>query len=278
MDQIHPILILLIALNVLFSYKAFKDVGFFNRNAFDVDAILVRRDFGRLISSGFLHVSGLHLGLNMLALYFFADAVLYHVGWTGLLGIYFIALLGGNLMALWFHRNHGDYTAVGASGAVNGIVFSAIIMNPGMQIGLILLPFEITAWIFALLYMGYTLYGIKSQRDNIGHETHLGGAIVGILTALFFYPDALSQNTGVVLACLLPIATFLFLIKMRPEILVLGSAPRAVGNEYSSDQMFRAKKMQENLEIDAILDKIGKKGIESLTKAERKALEDRSKN
>lgn len=278
MEEYHPALMLLIALNVLFSYKGFKDTVFFAKNSFEVDAILGRNDWQRLFKSGFLHVSWMHLGLNMFALYVFSDALIFQLGWLWFLAIYAFALIGGNLTALWFHRNHGSYTAVGASGAVSGVLFAAIILNPSLRIGLLFLPFQMAGWGFALLYVLYTLYGIQSQRDNIGHEAHLGGAIVGILAALYAVPDAFTDNISAVLATVLPISTFLFLIYMRPEILTIGSIFRKEKpNEFTKEHIYKAQKVKETLKIDDILDKINQKGIKALSKEERRMLDEYSK-
>jgi membrane associated rhomboid family serine protease len=62
--------------------------------------------------------------------------------------IYFSGLVGGHLLALYIHRNHGDYRSAGASGAVCGVMFAAIALFPGFGIGLFILPFSLPGWLY----------------------------------------------------------------------------------------------------------------------------------
>src|SRR6185369_12962385 len=113
------IITLLIILNtVIFSYRGFKDESFFARYSFEIDRVLVNKEYIRLISSGLLHVSWMHLIFNMVALYFFSTNLESYLGPFRFLLIYIASLVGGNLFSLFIHRHHGDYSAVGASGAL----------------------------------------------------------------------------------------------------------------------------------------------------------------
>jgi len=79
----HPIegVTLLIALfTVYFSYRGFQDPRFFDKYQFEVDAILIRKEYIRLVSSAFLHSGWLHLILNLAALYSFSISVGYVLG------------------------------------------------------------------------------------------------------------------------------------------------------------------------------------------------------
>src|ERR1044072_8305032 len=104
------------------SYKGMTDPRYFARYSFQIDGILVHKEYKRLISSGFLHSGWMHFIFNMLAMYSFSAPLESALGIGPLLGLYFGSLMGGNLLALYIHRNHADYTAVGASGAVSGMV------------------------------------------------------------------------------------------------------------------------------------------------------------
>ena len=100
MDEV---VLLIIIANVLFSMKGFKDRMFFDKYKFQIGPIR-KGEKVRLLSSGFLHVDPSHLLFNMLTLYFFADAVISHLGIVKFLIIYFGALIAGNLLALNFHN------------------------------------------------------------------------------------------------------------------------------------------------------------------------------
>lgn len=271
--------LLLIVANVLFSYYGFKDPRFFDRYKFEVDSILVGRDYRRLISSGFLHVGWMHLIFNMISLYAFSDAVTYELGALQFMVVYFAGLIGGDLFALFVHRQHGDYSAVGASGAVSGIIFASIALFPDIEVGLILLPLYVPGWLFGVLYVGVSIYGIKSRRDNIGHEAHLGGALVGMLAALLFYPDAWADNYLTILVITVPTVVFIYLVITRPHILLVENryfrAHRH--NHYDLDHAYNARKARRQKELDRLLDKISRKGMASLTAEEKRKLDEYSK-
>ncbi|HXC04367.1 MAG TPA: rhomboid family intramembrane serine protease [Bacteroidia bacterium] len=263
----------LILSNILFSYQGLKDEGFFNKYSFEVDQILVRKEYRRLITSGFLHVSWTHLLFNMMSLYFFYGGLESSLGEWKALGIYLVSLVGGDLLALFIHRHHGDYSAVGASGAVSGIIFASIALFPGMSIGFFGLPFSIPSWAYGLLYVLYSIYGIKSKRDNIGHEAHLGGGLTGLLVAVILVPQVVQVNYIPIALILIPTTVFLFLIITKPHLLFVGSLFQTKKAYYDIDEKYNAEKREKELELDEILDKIHRKGINSLSRKEKEKLD-----
>jgi membrane associated rhomboid family serine protease len=277
MADFSTVCIVLIITNFLFSYKGFKNDLFFEGYKFEVDPILRSKDYLRLISSGFLHVDWVHLGFNMFTLYAFSKSVDYSLGHFNFLLVYFASLIGGNLLALFVHRNHGNYSAVGASGAVCGVVFASIAFHSGMKVGLFGL--YLPSWLYGIFYVLFTIYGIKSQRDNIGHEAHLGGALVGMLCVLALKPVAFFENFGTMMFILIPTLIFLLLIIFKPNFLLINSGSgRKLSNSYDIDHKYNEIKVTKQQEIDAILEKISKRGIESLSKKEKETLDEYSKS
>jgi len=108
--------------------------------------------------------------------------------------LYTISLLMGNGLAYYYHKRNPYYTAVGASGAIMGIVYSSILMYPEMKLAIIFFPIPFPAYIFGVGYLIYTLFGIKSQNDGIGHTAHFGGAIGGIVCTLVFDPFVFEKS------------------------------------------------------------------------------------
>lgn len=218
--------IIIIAANVLISYKGFSDPGFFERHLFEVGRVLRGKEYGRLFMSGFLHVDWTHLLFNMFSFYSFSISLERYLGAVAVVIIYFASLFGGDLLALFIHRNHPGYRAVGASGAVSGIIFAAIAIFPGIQVSIFLIPIGIPGWLFGACYVLYSMYGIRSSVGNIGHEAHLGGALVGLMMAVLLVPEVLTANTLPVVLIGVLCVIFIVLVVWKPEVLGLRGGGR----------------------------------------------------
>ena len=201
----NSVAIIIIGLNIFFSYKGFRDRIFFNKYKFSPVRIKGGEKI-RYISSGFLHVDTTHLIVNMFTLYFFVDAVIFRVGEINFLIIYFTSLIFGNWLTYRFNSNNINYSAVGASGAVMGIVYSAILLNPEMTLFFFVLPMP--GYLFGLGYLFYSIYSMKKVNDNIGHEAHLGGAIAGFFSTIIISPAVVFTNLFTVIILLIPIVYF----------------------------------------------------------------------
>lgn len=195
MEQLQtiPVTSLLIAGNVVASLIALSNPPFMARNLFHVGPILERKEWHRMVTSGFLHGGFLHLLVNMYVLFMFGGFVERVVGPVSYLIIYFAALLGGNAWALLENRSKPSYRALGASGATSGIVMSFILFRPFEPLMIFPIPFFMPAVILGILFLVGS--AILSQRENkaIGHEAHLGGALAGILVTIAVLPAALSN-------------------------------------------------------------------------------------
>ncbi|NNE01575.1 MAG: rhomboid family intramembrane serine protease [Eudoraea sp.] len=211
--NLHIATIVIIAANALVSLKGFNDQGFFERYKFGIGAIRAGQK-ERMVTSGFLHVDMSHLFLNMFTLYFFADVVIRWFGATKFVIIYFVSLVAGSLLALFFHRKEPYYSAVGASGAVTGVLYAAILLQPDMKLGIMFIPIPLPAYVLGLLYMLYSIYGMKKRLGNIGHTAHFGGAIGGYVTTLLFKPELLVTETFMVCLLAVPILILFIMEKL----------------------------------------------------------------
>lgn len=275
MDSIEGISLIIILATLIISYQGFRDEPFFEKYLFEVDAILFDKQYIRLFSSGFLHASWWHLLFNMAALYSFSFGTGHVLGLKNFIVLYFSSLLAGNLLALYIHRNHGDYRAIGASGAVSGVIFSSIVMFPEARISFAFLPFHITGWMFGVAYILIAIYGIKTQFGNIGHEAHLGGAIAGIIISIGMEPLILKTHPMVVAAILVPFVAFMILLVKKPEILLIDNY---WGFEKKHKATYYSTSYYDEELLNRLLEKVGEKGVEGLTRKEKKMLEDLSKN
>ena len=212
MNQNSIVLLGIIAVNVLMSFKGFEDVHFFRKYEFHIGSIRAGEQY-RMITSGFLHADIMHLGFNMLTLYFFAPIVIGELGSLSFLLIYFASLIFGSLLTLYFHKNDYSYRAIGASGAVTGVLYSAILFQPDMGVSVFFLP-GIPAYLFGIIYLLYSIYGMKAKRDNIGHTAHFGGAIGGYLLTLAKAPHLFTDSLNTVLLLAIPIVILFVMEKM----------------------------------------------------------------
>lgn len=206
--MIDLVLIVVMAITALVSFKGFNDPYFLRKYDFHVGSIRAGEQI-RMFSSGFLHADLQHLILNMLTLYFFGPLVVAYLGSVGFLLVYFCSLVAGSLLTLYLHRNEYSYRALGASGAIMGVVFSAVLLQPDARVN-----FIIPAWIFGLAYMLFSIYGMRARRDNIGHTAHFGGAVGGYLVTLIRMPELLQTELWLVLLLLVPIVLLFVLYKM----------------------------------------------------------------
>jgi membrane associated rhomboid family serine protease len=208
----NAILIGIIVANVLISYKGFNDLSFFRKYEFHVGSIRAGEQI-RMISSGFLHVDMSHLLFNMLTLYFFAPVVISYLGSFSFVLVYFGSLIFGSLLTMLFHKENYSYRAVGASGAVTGVLYSAILLRPDMMLGLFFI-IPIPAYLFGILYLLYSIYGMRAKNDNIGHTAHFGGAVGGYLITLIRNPELLVEHTLMVVLLAIPIVILFGMEKM----------------------------------------------------------------
>ncbi|MBP4141930.1 rhomboid family intramembrane serine protease [Flavobacterium sp. P4023] len=199
----NTLLIAIIIVNVLISYKGFNDLSFFRKYEFHVGSIRAGEQI-RMLSSGFLHVDITHLIFNMMTLFFFAPVVINLMGSFSFVLIYFGSLIFGSLLTMAFHKEDYGYRAVGASGAVTGVLYSAILLQPDMMLGIFFI-IPMPAYLFGILYLLYSIYGMRAKNDNIGHTAHFGGAVGGYLITLIKQPSLLVDHTLMVVLLAIPI-------------------------------------------------------------------------
>lgn len=213
MGNLHPAVIAIIVINVLFSIQGFNDFRFFEKYKFNIGG-LRRGEQVRMISSAFLHANTQHLFFNMLSLYFFANAVIFKLGVVNFVIIYVASLLIGNLLSYYFHKDEYHYSAVGASGAVSGVIYSSILLRPDASLYMFFIPVPIPAYVFGIGYLLYSIYGMRRNNDNIGHDAHFGGAMGGYIVTLIMAPSLIQSSMLMVGLLAIPIILLFVLIKL----------------------------------------------------------------
>ncbi|REC79867.1 rhomboid family intramembrane serine protease [Chryseobacterium elymi] len=209
------IVLVIMAVTCIISYFGLNNTALFEKYKFNVGAITNRKEYVRLISSAFLHADFMHLFFNMLSLYFFQGVVTSFFGNIGFVIIYFGSMILGNLFSLMIYKKQPWYSAIGASGAVSGIIFASIAMAPN-EISVNFLP----GWLFGTLYFGYSVYMMLNpkQWDNLGHAAHLGGAFFGLVYSIALHPQQAMSNVLYLGAMSLPLIYLGYEIFVRKRI------------------------------------------------------------
>lgn len=202
-----PVTFTLLFANVAISIWAFySNPIYFERFSEWPYQIIHQKRYYQVLTSAFLHANFMHLFFNMFALFSFGTFLetVFVNSYGEIYGslyffiIYFVSLFTGSLLTVAFNYKNPQYVAVGASGAVSGVVFAYVILFPMNTIGVFFVPMP--AFIFAFLYIGASIYGMKSKFGNIGHEAHLGGALGGIIATVILIDGAIKiffSNFGI---------------------------------------------------------------------------------
>ncbi len=143
-----------------------------------------------------------------------------------------------------------------------------------------LMPFEIPAYAYAIGFLIISFVAHRRRIGNIGHDAHLGGAIVGLLVATAMYPRMIFAAPWMFLGVLsLSVAILLALIFVPTHIADLRWNPlnRSPGDERSREYDENQKRSRKIAEIDRLLDKVSKEGVGKLSESERKKLSSLSK-
>lgn len=199
----------IIAVTCIVSIMGFGNRRLVERCLFSVGAVIRNKELYRLITSQFIHAGWAHLLFNMISLYSFGAIVERYFGPLFLAALYFCGALCGDLVALAIKRKSPGYAAVGASGAVCAVIFASIFLLPGGSIYIIPIPVPIPSWVYALLFMAVSLYGIGKGDSMIGHEAHVGGALAGIAWAVVTNPSVMVRDYILLAALTVPVAVLL---------------------------------------------------------------------
>lgn len=186
-----PLSYLLIAANVVIFLVTSNNYTLLDAFAFEVGPVL-KGEVYRLFTSGFLHASVPHLAFNMLTLFFFGPLLedKRMLGKSGFLIVYFGSMAVGGVAALFFNMDNPYYSAVGASGAISGIMVAISLFAPFLTI-LVMGIIPVPAIIYAVLFICYSAFAMENSHSNIGHEAHLGGALAGLVITIALEPRVL---------------------------------------------------------------------------------------
>lgn len=185
----------LIALTVVVSWLAFDRPRLLDRLILWPPAIDRHKQFDRLVTHGFVHADWQHLLFNMITLYFFGGLVerlfVPYIGQVGFVLFYLSAIVVAILPTYLRHRHDAQYRSLGASGAVSAVLFAFILVSPWSLIFVFFVPMP--AILYAVLYVGYSIWMDRRGGDNINHSAHLWGAGYGVLFTVIMEPQVIGS-------------------------------------------------------------------------------------
>ena len=194
---------LIIAIS-LTSIYGFGNIDFFNKFSFSVNGIRKRKEFSRVLTSSFVHVDILHLFFNVFTLHSFASVIEFRYSPQIMMISFFLGVLFGNLFSLAKNWKVDRYTAVGASGGVCSILYTSVFLTENGSIYMMFIPVPIPDRIFAVLFILVSYILMKKGRDKIGHDAHIGGALIGTIVAICIAPFIIFQEYIVIGAMFIP--------------------------------------------------------------------------
>jgi membrane associated rhomboid family serine protease len=187
--------LLLIGVTVALSWYCFERPRLLDRLLLWPPAIERQHQYDRFVTHGFVHADWQHLLFNMITLYFFGREVerlfLPYIGTVGFVLFYVSAIVVAMLPTYLRHRHDPQYRSLGASGAVSAVLFVFILVAPWSLIFVFFLP--VPAILYAVMYVGYSVWADRNAHDNINHSAHLAGAAYGVLFTVAMEPGVLAS-------------------------------------------------------------------------------------
>jgi membrane associated rhomboid family serine protease len=271
--------ILMVVLTLVFALQCINDVyvrSFVESRLALTQLCLTHGYVWQLLTFQFLHLDILHLGGNLLGLWFFGRFVENVLGKQRFLIAYFgCGVMGGILQValMTLFPNHFPPYAFGASAGIAGIFAIFALLEPDGEVRMYFvlpIPAKVLLWITGAISLFFTL--VPSHRGGgVAHAAHLGGILACIAWMKLRWHRDFVQ---------LPWEGWfsgrkLFSRRSRKDELVSTKSIKAI-------RLSRAKSESSvdvpegefiSREVDPILDKISQHGIQSLTERERKILE-----
>lgn len=137
----------------------------------------------QLITHMFAHANFLHILFNMYALWLFGAILERNWGSVRFLIFYLVCGLGAAAAQMFLVPSAA---AIGASGAVMGLMAAFAYTYPNVQFYILPFPFAIKAKWLVGIYVALDLFGGISGSDGVAHFAHLGGLVTGFILMIFW--------------------------------------------------------------------------------------------
>jgi membrane associated rhomboid family serine protease len=167
--------------------------AFIERNLFRPYWLVPRKQYATLITSAFIHADLAHLFFNGFTFWAFGFSLERRMGSAAFAALYLFGLLVSDAVTYAKQRQNPAYQCLGASGAILAVLFASIVYFPHASLFILPIPVPIPAPLFAVLYLGFSMYWSRQQRGRVNHDAHLGGAVAGLAFVALTDPAALGQ-------------------------------------------------------------------------------------
>jgi len=192
---VAPVTLIILAITCIVSFAAFSNPKLIERLILWPPAVTRQHQYDRLLTCGFVHADFAHLLFNMFTFFSFGAYMervfTPRIGAIGYALFYAAGIVVSALPSYLRHRDDSNYRSLGASGAVSAVLFAYILIKPWSMI--FIFAFPVPAIVFALVYLGYTIYMDRRQTDRINHSAHLWGAVYGVLFTIALEPRVVGQ-------------------------------------------------------------------------------------
>lgn len=205
----------------------------------------------RFLTYNFVHVSFMHFLFNMLMLWMFGDEVAEFMGHRKFVGLYIFSGIFAGVFSIPFYLfgSLSPYAMIiGASGALMGVFVAYYKFFPERTLLLFfIIPLKMKYAIWVLIALDVMM---SQTNDSIAHFTHLGGVLAGFIFMNFFYR--------------IPFWEKWFQPKRKKQHSQHNSSEKVLEGEVGY--------LDQDKQMDAILSKVNKEGVSSLTESERQYL------
>ncbi len=227
---------------------------------FDIEHAVKGGQVWRFFTYQFLHRGFFHILMNMIGLYFFGP--LMEQWWGSKRFVAFYLLCGSSGAVLYAVLGliapgviFSSEGLVGASGAIFGILAACATLFPHQRVQLLIPPVPMSVRTMALIFLGLSLLSVLAGSANAGGDAaHLGGAILAFV---------LVKN----------VHWLNWADRISPS-----DIPGAIQGGIKEGRYQKKIEQQRaaEAEVDRILAKVSEKGLASLTRKEKKTLNDAS--
>lgn len=194
------ITLLIIAFTALISVQGFSKYAVIDR----LKHYPVREgsagEYYRMLTSGFVHADWTHLLVNMFVLYSFGMIIESYIinefgivkGRVIYLLLYLLNIILANIPTAIRQRHNPSFSSIGASGAVSGIIFIFILLQPWARLYLFFM-IPVPAIIAGIGYLAYSSWAANQGHGRLDHSAHFAGAISGMLMIILLKKEIISD-------------------------------------------------------------------------------------